>query len=253
MNWTMYWVEFKRILRDPSGLFFIAALPAFMFIVFGSTMEWTDLRVGNGNVAMSTMIALSAYGAATATSSIAGMAAVEKMQGWGRQLALTPMTQSTYVSVKTLLSMTVALLPIGLIFTLGFLLSSEAPWTTWFYSFLILAAGSMVFALYGLMFGLRFKSETAASISSGILVILAFLGNLFVPLSGLALTIGKFTPMYGYASLARYPLLEGTSYDMNGSPVAEPLWQALLNVGAWTAIFGGICIYLVKRRSGQRV
>ena len=90
MNWTMYRIEFKRILRDPASLFFIVALPAFMFIIFGSTMEWAELRVGNGNIAMSTMIAMSAYGAATATSSVSGMAAVEKTQGWGRQLALTP-------------------------------------------------------------------------------------------------------------------------------------------------------------------
>jgi len=252
MNWTMYWVELKRVLRDPAGLFFIAALPAFMYIIFGSTMEWTDLRVGNGNVAMSTMIAMSAYGAATATASIAGMAAVEKMQGWGRQLALTPLPQSTYILVKTVLAMSVALVPIGLIFALGFVLSSEAPWTTWLSSGLILAAGSMVFALYGLMVGLRFRSETAASISSGILVILAFLGNLFVPLSGTMLAIGKLTPMYGYASLARYPLLGGTGYGMDGTPVAEPLWQALANIGIWTALFGGACIYLA-RRAGQRV
>ena len=72
----------------------------------------------------------------------------------------------------------------------------------------ILVIGSMTFALYGLVFGLYFKSETAASVSSGILVILAFLGNLFVPLSGLMLTI-KLTPMYGYAALARYPLVRG--------------------------------------------
>ncbi|AZQ76240.1 MAG: ABC transporter permease [Flaviflexus sp.] len=251
MNWTMYRIEFKRILRDPASLFFIVALPAFMFIIFGSTMEWAELRVGNGNIAMSTMIAMSAYGAATATSSVSGMAAVEKTQGWGRQLALTPMKQASYVGVKTLLAMTIAAIPIGIIYLLGFFLKSEATGMTWLLSAIILVIGSMTFALYGLVFGLYFKSETAASVSSGILVILAFLGNLFVPLSGLMLTIGKLTPMYGYAALARYPLYEGTGYDMNGNEISEPLWQALLNFGIWTALFAGLCVYLVRKGTAR--
>lgn len=252
MNWTMYRIEMTRVMRDASSVFFIVALPAFMYVIFGSTMEWTDQPVGNGNIAMSTMIGLSAYGAATATASISGMAAVEKLQGWGRQLALTPMTQGTYVAVKTALAMTVAVVPIGLIYLIGFVLDSQAPGTTWLFSAILLVLGSMTFALYGLIFGLYFKTETAASVSSGILVVLAFLGNVFVPLSGAMLTVAKLMPMYGYVSLARYPLLEGVGFDMNGRPVDEPLWQALVNVGVWTTIFAAFCIYLV-RRSGKRV
>nr|WP_194309203.1 ABC transporter permease [Flaviflexus huanghaiensis] len=243
----MYRIEFARILRDYSSLFFIVALPAFMYIIFGTTLTSAEARVGNGNVAMSTMIGLSAYGAATATASVSSMAAVEKIQGWGRQLALTPMKQGTYVAVKTALAMTVATIPISLIYLVGFLLDSEAPGRTWLVSGLLLAAGSMIFALYGLAFGLYFSSEAASSISGGIIVILAFLGNVFIPLSGTLLTFAKLTPMYGYVSLARYPLLEGTGYGPSGDPVAEPLWQALLNVSAWTVIFAGVCIYLVKR------
>lgn len=249
MNLTMYRIEFTRVLRDYASLFFIVALPAFMYVIFGSTLSSSDASVGNGNVAMSTMIGLSAYGAATATSSISSMAAVEKIQGWGRQLALTPMKQGTYVAVKTALAMTVALIPIALIYLVGFLMDSEALGTTWLFSALLLAAGSMIFALYGLVFGLYFKSETASSISSGIIVILAFLGNVFVPLSGAMLTVAKLTPMYGYVSLARYPLLRGTGYDTNGNSIDEPLWQALLNVGVWTVIFAALCIHLVRRSS----
>jgi len=33
-------------------------------------------------------------------------------------------------------------------------------------------------------------------------VLLAFLGNLFVPLSGAILDITRFTPVYGYSDLA---------------------------------------------------
>ena len=37
---------------------------------------------------------------------------------------------------------------------------------------------------------------------------MAFLGNVFSPMSGLMLDVGRLTPLYGYAALARYPLTE---------------------------------------------
>ena len=38
---------------------------------------------------------------------------------------------------------------------------------------------------------------------------MSFLGNVFTPMYGLILDIGRFTPLYGYAALARYPITEG--------------------------------------------
>ena len=61
---------------------------------------------------------------------------------------------------------------------------------------------------------------------------MAFLGNIFVPLTGTMLAIAKFTPLYGYVALARYPLTEG--YQVDGSH--EPLWIAVTNVTVWAVI-----------------
>ena len=38
---------------------------------------------------------------------------------------------------------------------------------------------------------------------------MAFLGNVFTPMSGFMLDLGRFTPLYGYAALARFPLTDG--------------------------------------------
>ena len=56
---------------------------------------------------------------------------------------------------------------------------------------------------------LAFRSDNSVGIASGLIVIMAFLGNVFTPMSGLILDIGRFTPLYGYAALARYPLTDG--------------------------------------------
>ncbi|WP_317259691.1 hypothetical protein [Kocuria atrinae] len=69
-------------------------------------------------------------------------------------------------------------------------------------------AGSVVFALYGLAAGLLFRSEGAVGAASGLLVVFAFLGNVFMPLSGALLEFARFTPLYGIVGLARYPITE---------------------------------------------
>ena len=82
MNLTYTGIELRRVGRDYISMFFVAILPAFMYIVFGAAMAWSDAPIGNGNAAMYTMISMAAFGAVTATVGVGGMAAVERMQGW---------------------------------------------------------------------------------------------------------------------------------------------------------------------------
>src|SRR5699024_4475207 len=119
MNPTLIGLELKRIGRDYVGLFFIAVLPAFMYVVFGAAQTFAEEDIGRGNVALYIMISMAVYGAVTATVSVGGMAAVERMQGWGRQLGLTPLRDVSYVGTKAVVAMTIALIPIGLIYVIG--------------------------------------------------------------------------------------------------------------------------------------
>lgn len=248
INLTFLGLELRRFARDWMGMFFTAIMPAFFFVIFGSTLDAKDQPIGNGNIAMYVMISMAAYGAVTATTSIGGQAAVERMQGWGRQLGLTPITDRQYVTVKALYAMIVAVIPVLLTYGLGLLMGAEGSTTAWLGSAALVLVGSSMFALYGLMAGSAFRSESAVGVAAGSLVIFAFLGNVFIPLTGVMLTIGKFTPLYGYVTLARYPLTEGRMTD--GS--VQPLWEILLNVGVWTTVFAILAIYFVRKgRSRQ--
>lgn len=253
MNTTYLGLELKRTTRDLVSMFFIAVLPAFFFLIFGASQEYSSENVGNGNVALYIMISMAAYGAVTATVGVGGMAAVERMQGWGRQLGLTPMSDQSYVVLKATVALAIAAIPIGLVFVLGWLTGAEGSATAWIGGGLILLAGAAMFSLYGLIFGMAFRSEAAVGAASGSLVILAFLGNIFFPLSGWLLTLAKFTPLYGYVALARYPLTEGFTIDTTtGGLIEQPLWQPLTNVVVWTVIFALLATWLVRRgRSRQ--
>ncbi len=252
MNTTYLRIELRRTVRNYVTIFFVAVLPAFFYLIFGASQDYADESAGNGNVALYIMISMAAYGAVTATTGIGGMSAVERMQGWGRQLGITPMTDRSYVTVKALVALAIAAVPVLLVFGLGWLTGAEGTAGAWLGAGLILLSGATMFSLYGLIFGLAFRSESAVSAASGSLVILAFLGNIFFPLSGWLLILAKFTPLYGYVALAHYPLTSGVTVSAAGSATTEPLWQSIANVAVWTVIFALLATWLVRRGRGRQ-
>ena len=60
------------------------------------------------------------------------------------------------------------------------------------------------------------------------------------------LDIARFTPMYGYVGLVRYPQLEGQVVTMSPSPANPPqtdsIWLLLGNYQVWTVIFFGFSV-----------
>lgn len=199
------------------------------------------------------MISMAAYGAVTATSGVGGNAAVERMLGWDRQLGLTLLTDASFVLTKSLVALIVAAIPITIIYVLGALTGASGDAAAWVLSAVAVLGGAWVFSLYGLAVGLAFRSETAVGAASGGLVVLAFLGNIFIPLSGVLLSIAKFTPLYGYVALARFPVTEGVLIDGSGNVTdREAVWVPLLNVGVWTVLLGLLATWLVRRgRTGR--
>ena len=107
---------------------------------------------------------------------------------------------------------------------------------------------SCMFGLFGLGVGLAFNPDSAAALASISITFFSFFGNLFMPLSGTMLDIAHFTPMYGFAALARWPITEGALVS-GGS---DPLWAVLLNIVAWTAVFAIITRFGVLRSRQRR-
>ena len=233
-------LDLRRQLRDRFGMFFVVGLPTFMYLVFGLGSEDP---VGSGNVAMYVMISMAAYGAVGATTGVAGSAATEQVMGWGRQLGLTPMRPLAFVAAKAGIAMAVAAVPVTLIFAIGAATGARGSWSDWVLAAALVWLGSALFAIYGLAICLVFRGTNAPGIASGMIVVMAFLGNVFTPMDGLLLDIGRLTPLYGYAALARFPLTDGW-LPLGGQ---DPLWLPVANVLAWTVIFSLLAMWGVRR------
>lgn len=90
--------DLRRLLGDWAMLFFSMVLPVVLYLVFGAAMGYGSERVGSGNVKAYVMVGMALYAGITGAVAAAGSVVVEADTGWGRQLALTPLTPGSCCS-----------------------------------------------------------------------------------------------------------------------------------------------------------
>lgn len=246
---TMLRVEAMRQIRNPYTLAFTLGMPVAMYLLFGASMGYGSASAGHGNVKFYVMVSMAAYGTAVAMSSITSLAATEAKQGWGRQLAMTPLGTAGYAVTKLLTAVAFAALAMIAVFAAGMLTGAEVTdaWRWWATAGIILGVG-MMFGLYGLGVGLFFNSDTAAALASISMTFFAFFGNVFMPLDGVMLDIARFTPLYGFVALTRWPLTDGVLTTGQ----TEQLWMVALNIVAWLGVFAVLVAVGVKRSRSRR-
>lgn len=246
---TFLWVEIVRQARNAYTLAFTLVMPVIMYIIFGATPSYANMNAGHGNVAFSVMVSMAAYGVATAMTSLTSLAASEAQQGWGRQLALTPLGLRGYAITKVLVALLYSGLALAVVFVVGAATGAHIDgFGRWMATAGIVLGLGLIYGLFGLGVGLLFPSDAASGLAAMSLTLFAFFGNVFMPLDGVMLDIAHYTPLYGFVALARWPLSEG--YLANGSQ--DPMWALLLNVGVWALVFVGL-VMLGLRRSRQRL
>ncbi|MGO1947995.1 MAG: ABC transporter permease [Mycobacteriaceae bacterium] len=245
--------DLRRLRRDVSMLFFSMVLPVVFYLVFGQAMGFGDDPIGNGNVKAYIMIGMALYAGITGATAAAGQVVVESQTGWGRQLALTPLTGGQILTSR-LLGITIrAILPVLAVFAVGALTGADMPYGAWVGAGVLCVVGSIPFGFYGMIWTQLWPTETSVGVASTTIVILAFLGNMFMPLPEAMMGIGRFTPLYGVVSLARWPLTDGAqSVQFNQGEVTDPLWWALVNFFAWSALFIVVVLALHNREKGRQ-
>lgn len=249
-NRTLLGIEIKRRLRNSRTLFFTIAFPIIMLIAFGSQYKDTPLDpavpVSNGGTSVTAfiMISMAVYGAMLASTSAGGAVAIERAQGWSRQLRLTPLTPAANIAVKIIGGLAVGLLAVLATFATGILLGVRMELHIWILAGLTAWLGSLVFTALGLLAGYLVPSENVMQFMGPVLAFLAFFGGLFQPLKTMTpalQNIGVWTPTYGLGEIARAPLT-GDAFN----------WAAAGNVLLWLTLFGTGAA-LAFRRDTNRV
>ncbi|WP_462418800.1 ABC transporter permease [Kytococcus sp. Marseille-QA3725] len=241
-------IDTVRILRNVSNLVFTIGLPVFMYLIFSASQEDTGFPLPGGDVDALIAVNLATYGACTACTSIGALTAWEKQQGWTRQVLLTPLSPLGFALQKVVTALVVAAAPMVLVLSIAAATGAEAFLGTWLRAGLVGWLGSSLFALFGLLMALLIRSDASIGIATGSLVVFAFLGNIFMPLSGWLLDLARFTPMFGVVNAANRPITDGWL----DPTTSVPAWQVYANMAAWFVILGAACALMMRRSSGRQ-
>jgi ABC-2 type transport system permease protein len=243
-NLTLLALELRRLLRNRRTVIFSVVLPVVFYFLFGTGKDYSLQSAGpRGNWAADIMISMALYGAMLSTTAAGAMVSTERSQGWSRQLRLTPLTPTAYISVKVFVAMFLGAVSIAVTYVAGALTQAHMDGPLWVETALIAWFGPLVFAAFGVFMGYLLPTDNVMQILGPGLALLAFLGGLFTPLSQMGhtfQTIAKFTPMYGVSQLTHAPL----SGD-------GPGWAAYVNVLVWLVVFAGGAAWRFRRDTAR--
>jgi len=243
LSGTFVRLELRRLLRNRRTLVFSLVMPAVFFLLFGTNEGMKTDRIGGGNVTGYVMVSMAVYGAMLSTTSAGAAVSVERAAGWSRQLRLTPLRPAAYVVVKLLVAMALGAVSVAVAFGVGALAGAQLDGPLWLESALLAWVCAFVFAAFGLFMGYLLPSENVMQVLGPLLAILSFAGGLFVPLDQLGdvfASLARFSPVYGVAVVARYPLTHDGSLPV-----------AVLNVAAWTALFAAGAAWRFRRDTAR--
>ncbi|EEH63948.1 ABC-2 type transporter [Gleimia coleocanis DSM 15436] len=236
-------VAFQKVAAHPLNLIFAVGLPVMMYLIFGVGKEYSSIELPHANVSAQIMVNMAFYGVAVAGSSVAAGITLERANGVSRLFSLTPMSPLAFLLTRVVASLTIITLAILTTFTVGAYTDAKMEPLVWGITGVLLLASALLATLMGLAFGFLLRSDAAYAGVSGLTVISAFLGGIFIPLEQMASFVqdlAPFSPLYGGIRLVSYPIY-GEGFE----------WGWVTNLLVWMLIFALLAWMGNKRDTGR--
>jgi ABC-2 type transport system permease protein len=247
VNTTVLGLEIRRLLRNRRTVIFALVLPALFFLLFGLNKAYAHGSAGHGNVSAFIMVSMALYGAVLATTSGGAMVSIERAAGWSRQLRLTPLSPVAYIVIKMLTAMVLGAAAVIAVYVVAKITGVPAMKPgyayLWFVTPFCVWIGSLVFAAFGLFMGYLLPTENVMQFLGFALMLFAFGGGLFIPLSTyphVLQVLAQYTPLYGLNQLVHAPQLGGG---------VQLKW--VVNAVAWLVIFTGGAIWRFRKDTAR--
>lgn len=240
-------LEIRRMLRNRRYLLFTIVFPVTLYVLYTAILPTSGDGTKDGLTwSAYFLVSMAAYGAIGAAMSQAAPVALERRQGWARQLRTTPLPGWAYVATKLVSAVVLTLPALVLVATAGVLVDHVAlGGGTLALTIGVLALAAVPFAALGLLIGYVLDAESAQGGMVLAFFMLAILGGLFAPLDAFptqVATIGHVLPSSHLASLGR-AVAAGRVPDMADAAVLV----------AWTVVLGALAAwrYRVDERAGR--
>ncbi|HEY4459606.1 MAG TPA: ABC transporter permease [Pseudonocardiaceae bacterium] len=237
-------LETKRALRNPRFLFFTIVFPVVLFLIEGSLFGSSQVPGAKITYTAYLMASFGAYGGFMACLNGGARTAVERSQGWQRQLRLTPLTPRAYLLAKAAVAQIVALPPILLVaLVAGLFEGVHLSASAWVLTVVGTWLACIPFAVLGLLVGQLATAENMQVYTMVAMLLLAFLGGILFPVTmfpNWLASIAKVLPSYWLADIGHGPAL---GYDQLGT--------ALIALAAWTVVLGFAVVRRYQRDSAR--
>jgi ABC-2 type transport system permease protein len=238
-------LELRRMLVDTRFLILMVVMPLSMYLLFTSIFGNTPPVQGMSEDVRA-MISMSAFGAiGAALMATTPRIAVERTNGWLRQLRTMPIPARTVIGAKMLSAMAWGLPAIVLVdLTAVIDHGVSLPTWQWFAIGGLLWLGTAPFAALGVLLGYVTTADTSFGIMFGIFLGLAALGGLWMPVTILPSAlqhVASVLPSNRFAEL-------GWRIASGGTESA----QGIAILAAWLAAFTVLAAVCYRRANALR-
>lgn len=210
-------LEILRALRNRRVMFFTILYPTVLFLLSASATK-SNQHVDGTNITYRTyyLIAYASFGAlGAALTTNAQKIALERKEGWIRQLRLTALPGNGYVISKIASATLVTVPAIVVVFAVGGAMGVHLSASKWLVAFLVLWIGSLAFTGLGIAVGYGVPQDSVQLVNILIYVGGSFLGGQFFPLNGALENVGKAMPTYWVRQLST-DVISGAKLESSG-------------------------------------
>jgi ABC-2 type transport system permease protein len=231
--------EILRTLRNARFLIMLLAFPVLLYVIYAK-QHGTSQGLTVASLLLVSMAVYSGMGSAMFASG--PQLARERQNGWMRQLRISPISTRGWFAAKLAQSILliipglVALVALALTYGHVHLAAGRLGLLV-----LVLVLGAIPFCALGLVIGLMFDGQTAQVAQMITLLVLAFLGGIFIQWSSFPHAmqlIGKALPSYHLAQLG-WNAAAGQALGMTD----------IAALAAWTAALAGIAVWRWRQES----
>ena len=235
--------ELVRTFRNVRLLVFSFGFPLVLYFLIAAPNRHQHNFNGSGiSIPLYYMVGLVAFGAMTALVSSGARIAIERTDGWTRQLRITPLATSAYFGAKVITGYTLATLTIALMYASGVSLGVSLTAGRWLEMTGLIIVALIPFAALGIFLGHLLTADSIGPAIGGLVSLLALVSGTWFPIGshGLLHDVGQFLPSYW--------LVRASHVGVGGHAWSATGW---IVIATWTVTLATLARYAYRRDTAR--
>ncbi|WP_418969686.1 hypothetical protein [Alloscardovia omnicolens] len=244
---TYFLTELRHQMVSPYQIMFSILMPIFMLNIFGHSSGSERMLSTGANVSAIMLIQIAFYSAVLASTMSGSLVARDREAQWTRTMYLAGVSDYKLILCRFGWGVCASAISTTLLYIIAASTGAVMPVRWWLITWFTIIAISTLFSGFGQFAGSIFSDHNAGGIASGIIVLLAFVSDIFIPLQHTMFTVAQFMPLFGFKSALTGVLMDGHSAAMQELN-ATFVW---INVSVWSVVLIGLS-YIAVRLSRRR-